>query len=158
MSTQGCALHGESEPAMGICVDALRKLLLSHANQPASARITSSRISIHLPPRAKCSVWSQGKLLSDFDVELPAKRGLAPRVIDPALLVSSKRTDFVTYIQNPHHHKGQPFGAATAKVAAVRNARIQLSRRLKIRVISLTSQLDVDMTLGTHAIRLTGKT
>lgn len=61
------------------------------------------------------------------------KRGLPPRCIDPELLVSVKRADFVIYIQNPHHCKGAPFGAASAAVATLRNTRIKVVAKVKER-------------------------
>lgn len=69
----------------------------------------------------------QGKLLSDFDPSAPMKQGLLPRIVDPALLASSRKADFVQYIQNPHFSKDAPFGQATAKIAAARNTRIRVS-------------------------------
>ena len=69
----------------------------------------------------------QGKLLSDFDPSAFMKQGLPPRIVDPALLASSRKADFVQYIQNPHYSKDAPFGQATAKIAAARNTRTRVS-------------------------------
>jgi hypothetical protein len=67
--------------------------------------------------------------LSDFDAAIPMRRGLPPRVIDPALLLSSKHADFVTYIPNPFYRKGAAFGVASAEVARLRNTRVKVATK-----------------------------
>jgi hypothetical protein len=69
----------------------------------------------------------QGQFLSDFDPKEKCSVGAPPRIVDPSLLSSSKKADFVTYIPNPHYRKGAPFGAATRAVAAQRAARLRLA-------------------------------
>lgn len=67
----------------------------------------------------------QGQLLSDYDPTSVLDVGLAPRVVDPALLPDMKQVDFVGYIQNPKFRRGAPRGEATKAVAALRNKRLQ---------------------------------
>lgn len=66
-----------------------------------------------------------GAAASDVGPRETMSVGLLPRAVDPALLAMGKRTDFVTYLDNPSFIRGAAPGVSAAAVAKLRNARLR---------------------------------
>lgn len=54
--------------------------------------------------------------------------GLPPRIVDETLLQIGKRSDFITYIENPKYDESSALGKSAASVSSIRNRRIQHRR------------------------------